>query len=45
MHKIMLLLASQARVDRFPGLQTIDYATVIIYFSGVLALAARGESR
>ncbi len=38
MHKIMLLLASQARVDRFPGLQTIDYATVIIYFSGVLAL-------
>ena len=36
----MLFLASQARVDSFPGLPTIDYATVIIYFSGVLALAS-----
>ncbi len=36
--KIMLFLASQARVDRFQGLETIDYITVIVYFSGVLAL-------
>ena len=32
----MLLLANQARVDRFEGLQTIDHAAVVLYFLGVL---------
>ena len=36
----MLLLANQARVDRFEGLQTIDHAAVVLYFLGVLALAS-----
>jgi len=34
----MLFLASQARVDRFQGLETIDYVAVFIYFLGVLSL-------
>ena len=34
----MLFLASQAKVDRFQGLETIDYVAVITYFVGVLAL-------
>ena len=34
----MLFLASQARVDRFQGLETIDYVAVVIYFLGVLSL-------
>ena len=35
---LLLLETSQGRMDRFEGLQTIDYVVIAVYFAGVLAL-------